>query len=72
MNPFDTWEEGPTAVFTGAHTTALPVLFTVLAVAVFVGFLVKMVLHENHAYAQMINHEPVEEGPAVEGEPPAY
>lgn len=71
MSPIDSWD-GATAVFTGADSTALQVLFVLLAVAVFIGFLAKMVIHENHAYAQMIAHEPVEAGPAVEGEPPVY
>lgn len=71
MSPIESWD-GATAVFTGAGSTALQVLFVVLAVAVLVGFLVRMVLHENHAYAQMIAHQPVEAGPAVEGEPTVY
>ncbi|MFC5729727.1 MULTISPECIES: hypothetical protein [Nocardioides] len=71
MSPIDSWD-GATAVFTGAGSTALQVLFVLIAFAMLVGFLAKMVLHERHAYAQMIAHEPVEAGPAVEGEPSVY
>lgn len=71
MSPIDSWD-GATSVFTGADSTALQVLFVVLAVAVVIGFLVKMIIHERHAYAQMIEHRPVESGPAVEGEPTVY
>ncbi len=71
MSPIDSWD-GATAVFTGAGSTALQVLFVLIAFAMLVGFLAKMVLHERQAYAQMIAHEPVEAGPAVEGEPSVY
>ncbi|MEQ6899648.1 hypothetical protein [Nocardioides sp. YIM 152588] len=73
MSPIDSWDEvdGLFAVFTGAGT-AWPVIFTIVAVLLFIGFLVRMIQHENHAYAQMINHEPVESGPAAEGEPPVF
>lgn len=71
MSPIDSWD-GATTVFTGADSTALQVLFVVLGVAVFIGFLAKMIVHEKHAYTQMLAHRPVESGPAVEGEPPVY
>lgn len=48
------------------------VSFVVLAVALFVAFLLVIIRHENHAYAQILAHEPVEPGPAVESEPPVY
>ncbi|MCL8024624.1 hypothetical protein [Nocardioides bruguierae] len=70
MSPIDSWG-GTAAVFTGAGT-AWPVIFTIVAVALFVGFLVVMINHEKHAYISMLKHEPVEKGPAVEGEPRAY
>ncbi|TIC87766.1 hypothetical protein E8D34_08840 [Nocardioides sp. GY 10113] len=70
MSPIDNWDD-VTAVFTGAGT-AWPGIFVAVAVLMFVGFLVRMIQHENHAYAQMINHEPVEAGPAAEGEPTVY
>ena len=71
MSPIDSWD-GATVVFTGADSTVLQVLFVIVAVAVTIGFFAKMMIHENHAYAQMIAHEPVESGPAVEGEPSVY
>ncbi|MBF4162412.1 hypothetical protein [Nocardioides acrostichi] len=71
MSPIDSWD-GATAVFTGAGDVPLDVLFVVVAFAMFIGFLVTMVRHENHAYEQMIAHTAVEKGPAVEGEPSAY
>lgn len=71
MSPIDSWDGDLAAVFTGAGT-AWPGIFVAVAVIMFIGFLVRMVLHENHAYAQIIAHEPVEKGPAAEGEPPVY
>lgn len=71
MSPIDSWE-GATSVFTGADSTALQVAFVVIALALLVGFMARMIRHENHAYRQMIDHEPVESGPAVEGEPTVY
>ncbi len=71
MSPISDWDT-PGAVFTGADNTAVLVLFVALGILIVIGFLVKMMQHENHAYAQMINHEPVERGPAAEGEPPVY
>jgi hypothetical protein len=47
-------------------------LFFILAVLLFVGFFARMIQHENRAYKAMIEHTPVEKGPAAEGEPPAY
>lgn len=71
MSPIDSWD-GVTTVFTGANSTALQVLFVVLAVTAFVGFMVKIIVHERHAYRQIAEHRPVEKGPAVEGEPTVY
>lgn len=71
MSPISDWDT-PGPVFTGADSTALLVVFVVLSLAVLIGFLVRVAQHENHAYAQMINHEPVEPGPAAEGEPTVY
>jgi hypothetical protein len=71
MSPISSWDD-VAAVFTGANSTALQVLFVALAVAVFVGFLVKMVIHERHAFRQIAEHRPVEKGPVVEGEPVTY
>jgi hypothetical protein len=71
MSPITDWDT-PGAVFTGAGSTLLPVIFVILGVLMVVGFLVRVMLHEKHAYAQMIAHVPVERGPAAEGEPTVY
>jgi energy-converting hydrogenase Eha subunit F len=71
MSPIDNWKETG-AVFTGGPDSALTIIFVILAVALFVGFLVKMMIHENHAYRQIIEHRPVEKGPVVEGEPSSF
>ena len=71
MSPIDSWDEA-TYVFTGGPDSFLTVLSVVVAVVMFVGFIAVMVRHEKHAYAQMTPHEPVEKGPAVEGEPQVY
>lgn len=67
----DTYDDA-TWVFTFGPGSFLTVTFVLLAVAMFVGFLVVMIRHENHAYAEIVAHQPVEPGPAVEGEPPVY
>jgi hypothetical protein len=72
MSPIDVYDENTTFVFTGGPDSFWTVLFVLVAAGLFAAFLVKMIQHENHAYAQMINHEPVETGPAVEGEPPVF
>ncbi len=71
MSPIDSWD-GATYVFTGGPGSFATILVVLLGLALLVGFVVIMIRHENHAYAQMIAHRPVEAGPAVEGEPPAY
>lgn len=71
MSPIDSWDD-VAAVFTGANSTVLQVLFVALAVAAFLGFLVKMIIHERHAFRQIAEHRPVEKGPVVDGEPVAY
>lgn len=71
MSPIDSWDE-VSYVFTGGPDSALTVLMVLVAVAMFVGFIAVMIRHEKHAYAQMIGHQPVEKGPAVEGEPKVY
>ncbi|CAN5424838.1 hypothetical protein BH09ACT12_BH09ACT12_11680 [soil metagenome] len=72
MSPIDVYDDSTTYVFTGGPDSFWTVLFVLVAVGLFVAFMVSMVRHENHAYAQMIGHQPVEPGPAVEGEPPVY
>ena len=72
MSPIDVYDETTTFVFTGGPDSVLSVLFVLVGVALLVSFFVTMIRHENHAYAQMGDHQPVEAGPAVEGEPPVY
>ncbi|SDH55969.1 hypothetical protein [Pseudonocardia oroxyli] len=68
MSPIETYD-GASVVFTfGGFSVGVWVCF-VLAVALFVGFLARVVQHENRAYAAMAAHEPVEAGPPVEAEP---
>ncbi|MFD0853242.1 hypothetical protein ACFQ07_13455 [Actinomadura adrarensis] len=71
MSPIDDWNEYG-VVFTNGAGSFLTILFVVLAVLAFVGFIVRVILHENHAYAEIEKNEPVERGPVVEGEPQAY
>ncbi|TIC79912.1 hypothetical protein [Nocardioides sp. GY 10127] len=71
MSPIDSWDDASGVVFTGAGTI-WPVLFSIVAFALFVAFLAVMIRHEKHAYVAMLKHEPIEKGPAVEGEPRVY
>jgi hypothetical protein len=71
MSPIDDWSEFG-VVFTNGAGSFWTVFFVVVAAVAFVGFIVRVVLHENHAYRSMMNHEPIEPGPAAEGEPPVY
>lgn len=71
MSHIDTYD-GATWVYTFGPASFLTILFVILAIAACVGFIAMMIRHENHAYAAMVAHTPVEPGPAVEGEPQAY
>jgi hypothetical protein len=64
----DTYDDA-TWVYTFGPGSFVTVAFVLLAVAMFVAFMVVMI---RHAYAEIIAHEPVEPGPAVEGEPTVY
>ncbi len=71
FSPIDSYDD-PGVVFTfGGFSVGVWTVF-ILAVALFIGFFVAMVRHENHAYQAIIEHEPIEKGPAAEGEPPVY
>jgi hypothetical protein len=71
FSPIDSYD-GATVVFTfGGFSIGVWLVF-ILAVLLFVGFFVTMIRHENRAYQAIIDHEPVEAGPAAEGEPPVY
>ena len=71
FSPIDSYDV-PGVVFTFGGNSFGTWLFFILAVALFVGFFVRMIQHENHAYTAIIDHTPVEKGPVAEGEPPAY
>lgn len=67
----DSWDDA-TTVFAFGPGSFMVVAGVIVGLSLLVWFFVTMIRHENHAYAQMLAHEPVEAGPAVEGEPPAY
>lgn len=71
FSPITSYDE-PGVVFTFGANSIGVWLFFILAVALFVAFFVRMIQHENHAYKAIIEHAPVEKGPAAEGEPPVY
>ncbi|NVN48444.1 hypothetical protein [Mycolicibacterium hippocampi] len=71
FSPIDSYDV-PGVVFTFGGNSFGTWLFFILAVVLFVGFFVRMIQHENHAYKAIIDHTPVEKGPVAEGEPPAY
>lgn len=71
FSPISSYDE-PGVVFTfGGYSFGVWLVF-ILAVVAFIGFFVRMIQHENHAYKSIIDHTPVEKGPAAEGEPPVY
>jgi len=71
VNPFESYDDA-TVVFTfGGYSVGVWIV-TILAVLLFIGFFVRMIMHENRAYKAIIEHEPVEKGPVAEGEPTAY
>ncbi|MGB3482843.1 MAG: hypothetical protein WBB07_11600 [Mycobacterium sp.] len=71
FSPFESYDDA-TVVFTfGGYSLGVWIVF-LLAVGLFVAFFVRMIQHENQAYKAIIEHKPVEAGPAAEGEPPVY
>lgn len=71
FSPIDSYE-GASVVFTFGGNSFGVWLFFVLAVLLFIGFFARMIQHENSAYKAIIEHTPVEKGPAAEGEPAVY
>jgi hypothetical protein len=68
FSPIDSYD-GASVVFTfGANSVGVWIFF-ILAIALFVGFILRMIQHENRAYAAIAAHQPVEAGPPVEAEP---
>ncbi|WP_197380133.1 hypothetical protein [Mycolicibacterium mengxianglii] len=71
FSPIDSYDDA-TVVFTfGGYSLGVWIAF-ILAVLLFIGFFVRMIQHENRAYKAIIEHTPIEAGPAAEGEPPVY
>ncbi|MFW0793001.1 hypothetical protein AAFP30_04235 [Gordonia sp. CPCC 205515] len=71
FNPFESYDDADVVFTFGGHSVGVWIVF-VLAVVLFVAFFVRMITHENEAYKAIIEHKPVEPGPAAEGEPPVY
>lgn len=61
--------DGAGVVFTFGGDALGTWIFLVLAVVLFVGFVVRMMIHENHAYAAVCGEAAPEPGPPVESEP---
>jgi hypothetical protein len=70
-SPIDSYDDA-SVVFTFGGDSFGVWLFFILAMVLFVGFFYRMIQHENRAYKAVIEHQPVEKGPAAEGEPSAY
>lgn len=71
FSPIDSYDDA-TVVFTfGGYSVGVWIVF-IVAVLLFIGFFVRMIQHENRAYKAIIEHTPIEKGPAAEGEPPVY
>ena len=71
FSPIENYDEAGVVFTFGGYSFGVW-LFFILAVLLFVGFFVRMIQHENKAYKAIIEHAPVEPGPAAEGEPTAY
>ncbi len=71
FSPITSYDE-PGVVFTFGGFSVGVWIVTILAIVLFIGFFARMIQHENHAYKAIIEHTPIEKGPAAEGEPPVY
>lgn len=71
FSPIDSYDDAAVVFTFGGYSVGVWVFF-ILAVALFVGFFLRMIQHENRAYKAIIEHTPIEKGPAAEGEPPVY
>ncbi|BBZ32770.1 hypothetical protein [Mycolicibacterium confluentis] len=71
FSPIDSYDDA-TVVYTFGSYSVGAYVVTILAVLLFIGFFVRMIQHENRAYQAIIEHKPVEAGPAAEGEPTHY
>jgi hypothetical protein len=71
FSPIDSYEDAGVVFTFGGNSVGVWLVF-ILAVLLFIGFFARMIQHENHAYRAIIEHQPIEKGPAAEGEPPVY
>jgi len=71
FSPIDSYDDAGVVFTFGGFSFGAIAMF-ILAVALFVGFFLRMVQHENHAYKAIVDHTPIEAGPAAEGEPAVY
>ncbi|AKS33377.1 hypothetical protein [Mycolicibacterium goodii] len=71
FSPIDSYDDASVVFTFGGYSVGVW-LFFIVSVALFVGFFVRMIQHENRAYRAIIEHQPVEPGPAAEGEPTPY
>lgn len=71
FSPIDSYDDASVVFTFGGYSVGVW-LFLILSVLLFVGFFVRMIQHENKAYQAIIEHQPVEPGPAAEGEPTPY
>ncbi|MGV9859063.1 hypothetical protein ACWDTD_10480 [Gordonia sp. NPDC003425] len=71
FSPIDSYDNADVVFTFGGNSVGVWVVF-ILAVILFIAFFARMITHENHAYKAIIEHTPVEPGPAAEGEPPVY
>jgi heme exporter protein D len=70
-SPIDSFDDASVVFTFGGYSFGVW-LFFILAVLLFIGFFYRMIQHENRAYKAVIEHRPVEKGPAAEGEPTVY
>lgn len=71
FSPIDSYDDASVVFTFGGYSVGVWVFF-LLSLALFVGFFVRMIQHENRAYKAIIERKPVEPGPAAEGEPTPY
>ncbi|MGE2835057.1 hypothetical protein [Mycobacterium sp. SMC-4] len=71
FSPIDSYEDAGVVFTFGGHSFGVWFCF-LLAALLFVGFFVRMIIHESKAYKAIIENQPVEPGPAAEGEPTTY
>lgn len=71
FSPIESYDELGVVFTFGGYSLGVWIV-TIVAILLFIGFFVRMVQHENHAYKAIIEHTPIEPGPVAEGEPTNY